>query len=403
MSARPAPPVRSRILILAPHPDDEALAVGGLLQRAMHMGAEIHLLFVTDGENNPWAQRATERRWRIGSADQERWRMRRRGEALASLACLGVPMSRASFLAFPDQGLTDLLMQGGGDLCAVLLETLERIRPTLLITPDADDLHPDHSALALIASFARGAMSPRIPRPRSLQFIVHARRPRRHAELALRLTVEEHRHKRAAILCHGSQLTCRRKTLLAHGDEPEEFIVTAPHVTARGDHPVRSASVEEGALVLELAPRARLGAWGPTELLLVAASDEGTQSFRMSLPKREGLAEIERWGDRSLAASATVERGAGRARVTVPAALVAGSHTVFVKLERRHGFFDEAGWRGALCAPVEEAAPGRAPSASGAALPGQAPEEEPWSVPAEIVHMLEAFEGVPSPAIGSST
>ena len=85
----------SRILILAPHPDDEALAVGGLLQRAIRMRAEIHLLFVTDGENNPWAQRATERRWRIAAADQERLRTRRRSEALASLA----PVTRRSKLA----------------------------------------------------------------------------------------------------------------------------------------------------------------------------------------------------------------------------------------------------------------------------------------------------------------
>jgi LmbE family N-acetylglucosaminyl deacetylase len=402
MTAGHASTTRSRIVILAPHPDDEALAVGGLLQRAMHMRAEIHLLFVTDGENNPWAQRATERRWRVGPADRERWRMRRRGEALASLECLGVPASRATFLAFPDQGLTDLLMRGGGDLLAALHETLERLRPTLLITPDADDLHPDHSALALIASFARGAMSPRIPRPRSLQFIVHSRGPQRHAELALRLTVEEHRRKRAAILCHGSQLTCRRKTLLAHGDEPEEFIVTAPHVGARGDHPVRSAAIEEGGLVLHLAPRARPGAWGPIELLFVTVSDEGNQSLRVRLPKRAGPALIERWSDGAPVATAAVVPAPGTTRVNLPAALVAGSHTVFVKLERRHGFFDEAGWRGALRAPEDEALPGRAGTA-GAALPGQAPDEEPWSVPAELVHMLEAFEGAPSPIIGSGT
>src|SRR5207249_248864 len=61
-----------RVLLIAPHPDDETLAAGGLLQRVLAAGARLRVLFVTDGENNPWAQRATERRWRIGARDRER-------------------------------------------------------------------------------------------------------------------------------------------------------------------------------------------------------------------------------------------------------------------------------------------------------------------------------------------
>ena len=54
-----------RLLMLAPHPDDEALAAGGLLQRAIGADAEVRILYVTSGENNPWAQRANEWRWRL--------------------------------------------------------------------------------------------------------------------------------------------------------------------------------------------------------------------------------------------------------------------------------------------------------------------------------------------------
>ncbi|TMQ55341.1 MAG: hypothetical protein E6K72_06525, partial [Candidatus Eisenbacteria bacterium] len=42
---------RPRILVLAPHPDDESLAVGGLVQRALARGIDPQLVFVTDGEN----------------------------------------------------------------------------------------------------------------------------------------------------------------------------------------------------------------------------------------------------------------------------------------------------------------------------------------------------------------
>src|SRR5882672_10265920 len=73
-----------RIMVLAPHPDDESLAAAGILQRACALGARTRVLFVTDGENNPWAQRAVELRWRIGAADRSRWGMRRRAEALSA-------------------------------------------------------------------------------------------------------------------------------------------------------------------------------------------------------------------------------------------------------------------------------------------------------------------------------
>src|SRR5205085_944203 len=99
----------SRLLLLAPHPDDEALAMGGLLQRATTAGATARVVFLTDGENNPWPQRAAERRWRIGPQERARWGARRRTEALRSLRTLGIEPAHVSFLGLPDQLLTAAL------------------------------------------------------------------------------------------------------------------------------------------------------------------------------------------------------------------------------------------------------------------------------------------------------
>ena len=60
---RPDP--ADRLLVLAPHPDDESLAIGGLLRLARAVGASVRVIYLTSGENNPWAQRACERRWRV--------------------------------------------------------------------------------------------------------------------------------------------------------------------------------------------------------------------------------------------------------------------------------------------------------------------------------------------------
>ena len=51
---------RDRVLVLAVHPDDESLCAGGLIQHALAHGAKVRVVFITDGDNNPWPQRFVE-------------------------------------------------------------------------------------------------------------------------------------------------------------------------------------------------------------------------------------------------------------------------------------------------------------------------------------------------------
>src|SRR4051812_38246721 len=100
-----------RILLLAPHPDDEVLSAGGLLQRAAAANARVDVLFITDGESNPWPQRALMRKWKISETDKRRWGRKRQREARAALVRLGIAQDRANFLGLPDQGVTQRLMR----------------------------------------------------------------------------------------------------------------------------------------------------------------------------------------------------------------------------------------------------------------------------------------------------
>src|SRR5258706_117949 len=144
-------------MVLAPHPDDESVATGGVLQLAVSSGAQIRVLYLTDGENNPWAQRATEGRWRISEADQVRWGSRRRREALDALECLGVAASEARFLGFPDQRVTEALLGGTHAAVQRLAEEIEGWRPTVLFKPSLEDPHPDHNGTG---NTGRLAMAP---------------------------------------------------------------------------------------------------------------------------------------------------------------------------------------------------------------------------------------------------
>ena len=45
---------RSRLIMIAPHPDDEALACSVILQHAVRAGTVIRVVYATDGDDNPW-------------------------------------------------------------------------------------------------------------------------------------------------------------------------------------------------------------------------------------------------------------------------------------------------------------------------------------------------------------
>src|SRR6202035_4790828 len=143
-----------KILVVAPHPDDESLGTGGLLQRLFAQKIPVRIVFATNGENNPWAQRYWENRWRIGPDERVRWGCRRREEALEAISTLGGKPDCARFLNLPDLGTTRLLMRGEPELPILITEQLQESEPTVALIPTMLDAHPDHSALAVAFSMA---------------------------------------------------------------------------------------------------------------------------------------------------------------------------------------------------------------------------------------------------------
>jgi LmbE family N-acetylglucosaminyl deacetylase len=42
---------QSRLMVIAPHPDDESLACSIVVQRAVRAGARVRVIYATDGDN----------------------------------------------------------------------------------------------------------------------------------------------------------------------------------------------------------------------------------------------------------------------------------------------------------------------------------------------------------------
>jgi LmbE family N-acetylglucosaminyl deacetylase len=203
-------------VVLAPHPDDDVFAAGGLIQRILESGGEIAVVFVTDGENNPWPQRFLERKLFISKSDRATWGAMRRKEALCSLARLGVGERSAIFLAFPDQGIAALARRGDIALREKLRETFEHVQPTLIVSPSTFDDHSDHRAIAWYAHCAA-------PDSSITTYVIHGTAPAERAVCTLELSGREQKRKLDAIECHQSQLSLSRDRFLSCGRRRETF------------------------------------------------------------------------------------------------------------------------------------------------------------------------------------
>jgi LmbE family N-acetylglucosaminyl deacetylase len=370
-----------RILYLAPHPDDEALGGGGLIQRAVAAGAALEVVFLTDGDRNPWPQRVLERRLFIGDEERRRWGARRRAEALSALEVLGCARAgHTRFLGWPDQGLTALLTSANGTAVETLASLIAGTRPTLLVFPTADDTHPDHSALFVLVQLALEKVRHLAPPPRQLCYLVH--RPRQcslPAAALLALSNVERLNKRRAIERHETQMLSRRR-FVAHAQPEEIFFAPSSWPAPAGSHPVGRCGLSRGALRLSFTLPAGCRSFRGATLRFVAETvlDESLR-WSLRLPHTSQVAELidDRTGSRRTA----VVRIDGRAAtVSLPMANAATLARLFVKFAKRTVFFDLAGWREVPVRALGENCP---PTPSRRELPAPVPPRVKILVSAE--------------------
>lgn len=182
-------------LVIAPHPDDAELAVGGAILLLKARGAKVGVLDLTDGEPTPH-----------GSPEI------RRRETDAATAILGIDWR--SNLGLPNRSLVADL-DARHKLAGVLRET----RPAVLFAPYWEDAHPDHVAASALVDAARFWAKltktdlpgePHFPRKIIYYFSVHLRI---HPKPSFVLDITPHQEdKMRALACYQSQFVTGRPT-----------------------------------------------------------------------------------------------------------------------------------------------------------------------------------------------
>jgi bacillithiol biosynthesis deacetylase BshB1 len=118
-------------LVIAPHPDDAELGMGGTIALMLARGMRVRILDLTDGEPTP-----------LGSVET------RARETAAATAILGVPWREN--LGLPNRRLRATLAARGQ-----LAGVIRRTRPRWLFAPHWVDAHPDHLAATRLTVGAR--------------------------------------------------------------------------------------------------------------------------------------------------------------------------------------------------------------------------------------------------------
>jgi bacillithiol biosynthesis deacetylase BshB1 len=182
-------------LVIAAHPDDAEIGVGGTIAVLIQEGFKVGILDLTDGEPTPHGLPEIRQR-----------------ETAAATAVLGVAWRQ-------NLGLPNRSLQADLESRAKLAGLLRQVRPRVLLAPYWEDSHPDHVAASRLVDDARFWAkltktdlpgTPHFPQRILTYFSVHLRiHPRPSFVVDISAQLEK---KMQALGCYHSQFIAGRST-----------------------------------------------------------------------------------------------------------------------------------------------------------------------------------------------
>ena len=191
-----------RLLVVAPHSDDETISSGGLIREVLARGGQVRVVMVTNGDGSFTGTMVEFRKLYPNMRDYLQSGFLRQQESLNALESLGVPPEDVIFLSYPDRGILPMwekfwddsnpyrspftkqtqspyartynpqAVYSGLSLFSDLRSILEDFQPDTVVAPHPGDAHPDHWVSGAFAAMAV-AVQERQTRPRLLLYLVH--------------------------------------------------------------------------------------------------------------------------------------------------------------------------------------------------------------------------------------
>jgi len=267
----------TRLMVVSPHPDDETLAAGGLIQRVLRLGGSVKVVFMTSGDGFPEGVEKETQISRPNAQDYRNYGKLRKREARQALRVLGMNKQDVVFLNFPDGGLRNLLQKhwfdrnpffrspftledrpqatdsllpdvefNGEDVKREIEKLLLEFHPSLIAVADPRDRHPDHCSTYFFVNKSLKAYRKNYPTldPKILTFLVHFRQwpmgsgagtgallnppdgfsEEEPAWISLALSDEESANKRKSLMEYQSQMLVMGRYLMSFARANELFL-----------------------------------------------------------------------------------------------------------------------------------------------------------------------------------
>jgi LmbE family N-acetylglucosaminyl deacetylase len=177
----------TKMLIIAPHIDDEVIGSAGIIQDALNKGAKIKIVYVTNGDDSIGAVAKENKSIYLKPNEFINLGVQRMQEGVNATKVLGVNKEDLIFLGYPDEGLYSMLTKfygspytsastkysfnpyagtfrnkqayTGKNFDADLKQIIGDFSPTIIIAPHPRDRNPDHKASYLFLETVLAEMS----------------------------------------------------------------------------------------------------------------------------------------------------------------------------------------------------------------------------------------------------
>jgi hypothetical protein len=216
--------------------------------------------------------------------------------------------------------------------------------PTDILAPSIFDIHPDHNAVAVMmrlifADFVAPGVS-------QWNYLVHGRSPAFFDRAApLSPSELEIATKRDAIRRHQTQIKLSRRRFLGYATRPERFLRVERESAVWRDGAVHSVSRTCHNLKIDLRFPADPFRRQRSKLFILGRDSRGRKrACKIRIPFYSGALEML---DCATNRSIGIARYRGQpfaGEFTLPLHLFSPIHDLFIKVDRRWWFFDEAGW-----------------------------------------------------------
>lgn len=163
-----------KLIVFAPHTDDETLGAGGLISKSVQNGAEVIVVLITNGDGHRFSSMEEFKKLYPNADDYVKSGYLRQDESKKALEILGVKDENIIFLGYPDSGIKELLNKNwqtpfespytkknyspynnsyqknvsytGKNLEKDISDIILKYSPTMVVATSPLDMHSDHAA-----------------------------------------------------------------------------------------------------------------------------------------------------------------------------------------------------------------------------------------------------------------